>query len=147
MAGNKYHGVNQTPVSLCGASGARFRRTRRLWGGLCEHGFFPRSGGHSGKAGRDGARRERSGGAISGGRSSSDRAGHREPAQRAGHPSRTRTSRETRSMSTPNEFHRISRLPPYVFEQVNKLKAEARARGEDIIDFGMGNPDMPTPKH
>ena len=45
------------------------------------------------------------------------------------------------------EFHRISRLPPYVFEQVNKLKAEARARGEDIIDFGMGNPDMPTPDH
>jgi alanine-synthesizing transaminase len=46
-----------------------------------------------------------------------------------------------------SEFHRISRLPPYVFEQVNKLKAEARARGEDIIDFGMGNPDMPTPSH
>jgi len=45
------------------------------------------------------------------------------------------------------DFHRISRLPPYVFEQVNKLKAEARARGEDIIDFGMGNPDMPTPNH
>ena len=45
------------------------------------------------------------------------------------------------------EFHRISRLPTYVFEQVNKLKAEARARGDDIIDFGMGNPDMPTPKH
>jgi alanine-synthesizing transaminase len=45
------------------------------------------------------------------------------------------------------EFHRISRLPPYVFEQVNKLKAEARGRGEDIIDFGMGNPDMPTPSH
>jgi alanine-synthesizing transaminase len=45
------------------------------------------------------------------------------------------------------QFHRISRLPPYVFEQVNKLKAEARARGEDIIDFGMGNPDMPTPAH
>jgi alanine-synthesizing transaminase len=45
------------------------------------------------------------------------------------------------------EFHRISRLPPYVFEQVNKLKAEARGRGEDIIDFGMGNPDMPTPAH
>src|SRR3954469_6286040 len=45
------------------------------------------------------------------------------------------------------EFHRISRLPPYVFEQVNKLKAEARARGDDIIDFGMGNPDMPTPSH
>jgi alanine-synthesizing transaminase len=46
-----------------------------------------------------------------------------------------------------NEFHRIKRLPPYVFEQVNRLKAEARARGEDIIDFGMGNPDMPTPAH
>jgi len=46
-----------------------------------------------------------------------------------------------------NDFHRIKRLPPYIFEQVNKLKAEARARGEDIIDFGMGNPDMPTPEH
>ena len=46
-----------------------------------------------------------------------------------------------------NDFHRIKRLPPYVFEQVNKLKAEARARGDDIIDFGMGNPDMPTPEH
>ncbi len=46
-----------------------------------------------------------------------------------------------------NDFHRIKRLPPYVFEQVNKLKANARARGEDIIDFGMGNPDMPTPSH
>src|SRR5262245_43747085 len=48
---------------------------------------------------------------------------------------------------TGSQFHRISRLPPYVFEQVNKLKAEARARREDIIDFGMGNPDMPTPAH
>jgi alanine-synthesizing transaminase len=45
------------------------------------------------------------------------------------------------------DFYRIRRLPPYVFEEVNRLKAEARARGEDIIDFGMGNPDMPTPKH
>ena len=45
------------------------------------------------------------------------------------------------------EFHRIKRLPPYVFEQVNKLKAAARARGDDIIDFGMGNPDLPTPQH
>jgi alanine-synthesizing transaminase len=45
------------------------------------------------------------------------------------------------------EFHRISRLPPYVFEEVNRLKAEARARAEDIIDLGMGNPDMPTPRH
>lgn len=46
-----------------------------------------------------------------------------------------------------SDFHRIKRLPPYVFEQVNKLKAEARARGDDIVDFGMGNPDMPTPEH
>ncbi len=45
------------------------------------------------------------------------------------------------------EFYRIRRLPPYVFEEVNRLKAQARARGEDIIDFGMGNPDMPTPDH
>ena len=48
---------------------------------------------------------------------------------------------------TKDEFHRIKRLPPYVFEEVNRLKAKARAAGEDIIDFGMGNPDMPTPKH
>jgi len=46
-----------------------------------------------------------------------------------------------------SEFHRIKRLPPYIFEEVNRLKAQARANGEDIIDFGMGNPDMPTPKH
>ena len=45
------------------------------------------------------------------------------------------------------EFHRIKRLPPYVFEQVNRMKARARAAGEDIIDLGMGNPDMPTPAH
>jgi len=45
------------------------------------------------------------------------------------------------------DFPRINRLPPYVFNIVNELKAEARARGEDIIDFGMGNPDQPTPKH
>jgi alanine-synthesizing transaminase len=50
-------------------------------------------------------------------------------------------------VSMQSEFHRIRRLPPYVFEEVNRLKAEARGRGEDIIDFGMGNPDMPTPKH
>jgi alanine-synthesizing transaminase len=43
------------------------------------------------------------------------------------------------------DFYRIKRLPPYIFEEVNRLKAAARARGEDIIDFGMGNPDMPTP--
>lgn len=50
-------------------------------------------------------------------------------------------------MVMQSEFHRIRRLPPYVFEEVNRLKAGARARGEDIIDFGMGNPDMPTPPH
>ena len=46
-----------------------------------------------------------------------------------------------------SEFQRISRLPPYVFNIVNELKAKARARGEDIIDYGLGNPDRPTPKH
>ncbi|MBI5903512.1 MAG: alanine transaminase [Deltaproteobacteria bacterium] len=45
------------------------------------------------------------------------------------------------------EFHRIKRLPPYVFNIVTDLKVAARRRGEDIIDFGMGNPDQPTPKH
>jgi alanine-synthesizing transaminase len=45
------------------------------------------------------------------------------------------------------EFHRVKRLPPYVFAEVNRLKAAARARGADIIDLGMGNPDMPTPQH
>ena len=45
------------------------------------------------------------------------------------------------------EFPRIKRLPPYVFNIVNELKAQARARGEDIIDFGMGNPDQATPNH
>jgi alanine-synthesizing transaminase len=46
-----------------------------------------------------------------------------------------------------DEFQRINRLPPYVFNIVNDLKAKARAAGEDIIDFGMGNPDQPTPRH
>jgi alanine-synthesizing transaminase len=45
------------------------------------------------------------------------------------------------------EFHRIRRLPPYVFEQVNRAKAVARNGGADIIDLGMGNPDLPTPPH
>jgi alanine-synthesizing transaminase len=45
------------------------------------------------------------------------------------------------------EFHRIRRLPPYVFAEVNRLKAEARARGEDIVDLGMGNPDSGAPPH
>jgi alanine-synthesizing transaminase len=45
------------------------------------------------------------------------------------------------------EFHRIRRLPPYVFEHINPIKAKARADGVDIIDLGMGNPDLPTPPH
>ena len=45
-----------------------------------------------------------------------------------------------------DEFHKTKRLPPYVFEQVNRLKASARAAGRDIIDLGMGNPDLPTPQ-
>ena len=45
------------------------------------------------------------------------------------------------------DFYRIKRLPPYVFAEVNALKARARAAGEDIIDFGMGNPDQPPPGH
>ncbi|MGA0393818.1 MAG: aminotransferase, partial [Rhodospirillales bacterium] len=45
------------------------------------------------------------------------------------------------------EFHRIRRLPPYVFAEVNAMKARARAAGKDIIDLGMGNPDSPTPQH
>ncbi len=50
-------------------------------------------------------------------------------------------------MAPSNEFHRIKRLPPYVFAEVNRLKAAARAAGADIIDLGMGNPDLPTPQH
>lgn len=46
-----------------------------------------------------------------------------------------------------SRFQRMMRLPPYIFGIVNQLKMEARRRGEDIIDLGMGNPDMPTPKH
>jgi len=45
------------------------------------------------------------------------------------------------------EFHRIRRLPPYVFEQVNRAKAAARNAGADIVDLGMGNPDLPAPPH
>ncbi len=45
------------------------------------------------------------------------------------------------------EFHRIRRLPPYVFEEVNRAKAMARNAGADIVDLGMGNPDLPTPAH
>ena len=45
------------------------------------------------------------------------------------------------------DFHRIRRLPPYVFDHINPIKAKARADGVDIIDLGMGNPDLPTPEH
>lgn len=45
------------------------------------------------------------------------------------------------------EFRRMSRLPPYVFATVNKIKMEARHKGKDIVDLGMGNPDIPTPNH
>src|SRR3569833_1018919 len=46
-----------------------------------------------------------------------------------------------------DEFHRIRRLPPYVFAEENSAKARARGAGEDVIDLGMGNPDSPTPPH
>ena len=46
-----------------------------------------------------------------------------------------------------DEFYRIRRLPPYVFAEVNAMKAAARARGEDIVDLGMGNPDGAPPAH
>ncbi len=46
-----------------------------------------------------------------------------------------------------SEFHRIKRLPPYVFAEVNAMKARARAASQDVIDLGMGNPDQPTPAH
>jgi hypothetical protein len=45
------------------------------------------------------------------------------------------------------DFYRIRRLPPYVFEQINRAKAAARNAGADIIDLGMGNPDLSTPPH
>ena len=45
------------------------------------------------------------------------------------------------------DFPRIKRLPPYIFSITDELKRKARAKGEDIIDFGMGNPDQPTPEH
>ncbi len=46
-----------------------------------------------------------------------------------------------------DEFYKIKRLPPYVFEEVNRLKGRARSEGADIIDLGMGNPDLATPQH
>ncbi len=51
------------------------------------------------------------------------------------------------TQNPPAEFYRIKKLPPYVFQEVNALKAKLRADGADIIDFGFGNPDLPTPPH
>ena len=45
------------------------------------------------------------------------------------------------------KLEKLDRLPPYVFAEVNRIKDDARSKGKDIIDFGMGNPDSPTPKH
>src|SRR5215213_9408359 len=59
----------------------------------------------------------------------------------------TAPRRPSRNVSIMNDFYRIKRLPPYVFEQVNRIKAAARAQGADIIDLGMGNPDLPAPPH
>lgn len=64
----------------------------------------------------------------------------------SGPPDRRFSARLATAMKQP-EFHRIRRLPPYVFAEVNKMKAAARAAGRDIIDLGMGNPDKPTPPH
>src|ERR1700750_1176491 len=50
-------------------------------------------------------------------------------------------------MGMVDDFHRIRRLPPYVFEQLNRLKMAARNGGADIVDLGMGNPDLAAPKH
>src|SRR3954447_20068405 len=58
----------------------------------------------------------------------------------------TAPRRPSRNVSMMNDFYRIKRLPPYVFEQVNRVKAAARGQGADIIDLGMGNPDLPTPR-
>jgi alanine-synthesizing transaminase len=55
--------------------------------------------------------------------------------------------RPVRNLFDMADFHRIKRLPPYVFEQVNKIKAAERAKGIDIVDLGMGNPDLPAPRH
>ena len=85
------------------------------------------------------------------------RARHRHPRQRRSFRSRRvaavatiafpNPERPVMSSDSSGEFHRIRRLPPYVFAEVNTAKAKARGAGEDIIDLGMGNPDSPTPPH
>jgi alanine-synthesizing transaminase len=62
-------------------------------------------------------------------------------------PYTARFRQSRRNVAVDNEFPRIRRLPPYVFAIVNELKMEQRRRGEDVIDFGMGNPDRPPPRH
>lgn len=64
-----------------------------------------------------------------------------------GNPDHGSRKPETERSVVIEDFHSIKRLPPYVFAEVNRLKGEARARGADIIDLGMGNPDLPTPQH
>jgi len=51
------------------------------------------------------------------------------------------------SPSVRHDFHKLNRLPPYVFAEVIALMTAARRAGEDVIDLGMGNPDLPTPRH
>jgi alanine-synthesizing transaminase len=57
------------------------------------------------------------------------------------------SNRASREDTMNDDFHRIRRLPPYVFAHIDPIKAKARANGVDVIDLGMGNPDMPTPAH
>ena len=70
------------------------------------------------------------------------RRGRRPPTQAPPPPSMTQGT-----LMDDSEFHRLKRLPPYVFAEVNAMKARARAAGQDIIDLGMGNPDLPTAPH
>jgi alanine-synthesizing transaminase len=62
-------------------------------------------------------------------------------------PLRLRDDPPAQDFAAMQEFYRVKRLPPYVFEEVNRFKAKARAGGADIIDLGMGNPDLPAPPH
>jgi alanine-synthesizing transaminase len=68
-------------------------------------------------------------------------------AQKSGPGARSRHGARCKELFEMADFHRIRRLPPYVFEQVNRIKAAERAKGVDIVDLGMGNPDLPAPRH